>query len=235
MVLVLDDVIAGYGSIEILHGISTRFEASDITSLIGPNGSGKSTLLKTIVGMLKPRRGQIIFNGEDLAGLRPDLVLRRGIALVLQIRSVFPHMPVKENLEMGAYILRDPEEIRERMEEVYNRFPILKEREDQLAYTLSGGEQRMLELGRALMLHPKMLLLDEPSAMLAPKFRDMVFQKVKEINREGIGIILVEQNVREALKLADRVNVLDLGKIVFKGTRDELMKSDLLVKLYLGG
>lgn len=231
----LDRITSGYGKIEILHGVSMHTKDSNITCVIGPNGSGKSTLLKTVMGLVKPREGKIVFNGEDIAGLKPKKIFSKGLCLVSQARSIFPYLTVLENFEMGGYTIKDRKEVRRRIEEVYSYFPILKEKKKNLANTLSGGEQRMLELGRALLVKPKLLMLDEPSAMLSPKFVDLVFEEIKKINGMGIGIIIVEQNVSKAIKIADYVYVLDAGQNVFEGTPESFLDSEKLVKLYLGG
>jgi branched-chain amino acid transport system ATP-binding protein len=230
----VQDLTVGYGNLEILHGVSVRFMEKGISCVIGPNGSGKSTLLKTIAGLLKPWSGRVVCDGEELTGLEPYGVLRKGISMVAQVRSIFPYLTVLENLQMGAYTVRVRSEIRDRMEEVYKRFPVLKERRQQAAYTLSGGEQRMLEIARALMVRPKILLLDEPSAMLSPKYLDIVYQKIQEIGDEGVTCAIVEQNVRKALSISDYVFVLNLGRNAFEGTGQSFLESNELVSLYLG-
>jgi len=233
--LEVNDVVSGYGKIEVLHGVSLLAKEKDITCVIGPNGSGKSTLLKTIIGLIRPREGEISFNGEAIAGLKPPKILAKGLCLVSQARSIFPNLTVLENLNMGAYTIKDRNEVGKRIEQVYTYFPILKERRKSQAYTLSGGEQRMLELGRALLVKPKMLMLDEPSAMLAPILVDRIFEEIKKINEMGIGIIFVEQNVRKAISFADYVYVLERGKNIFDGNPESFLDSEKLVSLYLGG
>jgi branched-chain amino acid transport system ATP-binding protein len=233
--LEVKDIVSGYGDIEVLRGVSLKVEKGELICVIGPNGSGKSTLLKTIVGAVKPRRGKIILEQTNITGLRPDIVLKKGIAMVPQGRVVFPYMTVLENLEMGAYTIRkDANLLRERLEYVYSLFPRLKEKQKQLAYTLSGGEQMMLCLGRSLMVRPKILMLDEPSLGLAPKYVESVFNMIKEINEEGMTMIVVEQNVRKAMSVANYVYVLDLGKNKFQGTVEDFLSDDRLVKLYMG-
>lgn len=233
--LEVKDVVSGYGDIEVLRGVSMKVEKGELTCVIGPNGSGKSTLLKTIVGAVRPRRGKIILEQTNITGLRPDMVLKKGVAMVPQGRVVFPYMTVLENLEMGAYTIRNYANLlRERLEYVYSLFPRLKEKQKQLAYTLSGGEQMMLCLGRSLMVRPKILMLDEPSLGLAPKYVESVFRMIKEINEEGMTMIVVEQNVRKAMSIADYVYVLDLGKNKFQGTVKDFLSDDRLVKLYMG-
>jgi len=235
MSLKVETIAVAYEKNDVLNGVSIDVAKEKITCVIGPNGSGKSTLLKSIMGFLRPRYGKISFDGQDITGLRPDLILEKGMSMVPQVRNFFPYLTVLENLQMGAYLLRDRNQIEERLEEVYNEFPILRERKRQMAATLSGGEQRMLELGRALILRPRILLLDEPSAMLAPKYLDVIFKKIQKINEGGVTILMVEQKVREALRLADQVYVLDLGQNRFEGTGKEFLGNEELVKLYLGG
>jgi len=235
MILEVNDVVSGYGRLEILHGVSVSVPETKTVALIGPNGAGKSTLLKTIFGYIKPKRGSITFNGEDITGLKPNKILRKGITYVPQGRSVFPYMTVLENLRMGAYINKDSSQFKEALNEVIRMFPILKERKNQMAGTLSGGEQRMLELGRALMLRPKLILLDEPSLGLAPKLVDDTYRTINEIGDMGVTLLIVEQNVRKVLIVADYAYVLDLGKKAFEGTSEHLLSSDRLKSLYLGG
>jgi branched-chain amino acid transport system ATP-binding protein len=213
-----------------------RAEKSRITCIIGPNGAGKSTLLKTIFGILKAEAGSVTFDGEDITGLRPDKTLRRGISYIPQGRSTFPYLTVLENLEMGAYIEKDRELIKRNIEEILDAFPILRERKDKMAGTLSGGEQRMLEFGRALMLRPKAILLDEPSIGLAPKLVNEAFEKVRELNKMGMTIVTVEQNVRKGLSIADYGYILVLGKKAYEGPAKEMLDSYReLLKTYLGG
>jgi ABC-type branched-subunit amino acid transport system ATPase component len=234
MSLEVHDVVSGYGKIEILHGVSITAKRSSITCIIGPNGSGKSTLLKTIIGLVRPRQGSIKFESEETAGLPPNVLLKKGLILISQARSIFPYLTVLENLKMGAYILKGSDILKERLKEVYEQFPILKERGKQKAYTLSGGEQRVLEIGRAMVLQPKLMMLDEPSTMLSPKLVATVFNKIREICGLGIGILMVEQNVRSALNIADFVYVLDQGRNKFSGSKEEFLATAKLVKLYLG-
>jgi ABC-type branched-subunit amino acid transport system ATPase component len=232
--LEVDDVVSGYGKMEILHGVSIRAAQGVVTCIIGPNGSGKSTLLRTIAGLIRARRGLIKFEFENITNLSPPTILKKGLALISQSRSVFPYLTLSENLKMGAYILKDKNIIKQRFKEVYDLFPILKERGQQRAHSLSGGEQRMLELGRAMMLRPKLLMLDEPSAMLSPKLIGTTFAKMKKICQLGIGILMVEQNVKAAFEIADSVYVLDQGENRFNGSTKEFLDTDKLVKLYLG-
>ena len=224
---------AGYGETEILHGVFVKVDEGEIISIIGPNGAGKSTLLKTILGLLKPLEGKIILDAEDITGLDPDRVVRKGICYVPQTENVFPSLTVEENLEMGAFIRTD--DYKSRMKEVYGIFPHLKERRSDRAGKLSGGQRQMVAIGRALMLEPKVLLLDEPSASLAPKLVQLIFEKIHEINRSGVAILMVEQNTREALKLAHRAYVLTMGRNRFHDTGEALLNNKEVGKLYLGG
>jgi ABC-type branched-subunit amino acid transport system ATPase component len=233
--LTVDGVTAGYGTMDILHGVALRVDAGEIVSVIGPNGAGKSTAFKTIVGFLHPRVGRVRFNGEDITGLRPDLVLRRGLAYVPQGRIVFPQMTVLENLEMGAYIERDAGRIAAALERVYALFPVLAERQRQRAGTMSGGEQQMVAIARALMTTPTLILLDEPSLGLSPKFVTLIFDKLVEMKRAGYTLMLVEQNAARALAVADRGYVLELGRNRFEGTGQRLLADPEVKRLYLGG
>jgi len=233
--LVAESLTAGYGRIDILHGVSLSVAANEIVSIIGPNGAGKSTAFKTIVGLLTPRTGRVLFNGEEITGLRPDLVLRRGLAYVPQGRIVFPQMTALENLEMGGFIERDGERLAAALERVYTLFPILHERRRQKAGTMSGGEQQMVAMGRALMTHPRLILLDEPSLGLAPKFVTLIFEKLVEMKATGYTLMLVEQNATRALAIADRAYVLELGKNRFEGPGPELLVDPEVKRLYLGG
>lgn len=230
----VDNVTAGYGNIEILHGVSIRAEKSKITCIIGPNGAGKSTLLKAIFGFIKPKRGKVTLDGEDITGLRPDAILKKGISYILQGRSVFPHLTVLENLQLGAYIRNDKEQIKRDIETIFNLFPIIDKRRHYKAGTLSGGEQRMLELGRALLLNPKVALLDEPSIGLAPKFTEMIYEKVKEMKSTGITFLIVEQNVRKVLSVSDYGYLLELGKVKHEAPTKDFLNSSEIMKLYLG-
>jgi len=233
--LVAESLTAGYGRIDILHGVSLTVAANEIVSVIGPNGAGKSTAFKTIVGFLTPRAGRVIFNGEDVTGLRPDIVLRRGLAYVPQGRIVFPQMTVLENLEMGAYIERDPARIAAALEQVYAMFPILAERRKQKAGTMSGGEQQMVAIARALMTTPRLILLDEPSLGLSPKFVTLIFDKLVDLRRAGYTLMVVEQNATRALAVADRGYVLELGRNRFEGPGRQLLTDPEVKRLYLGG
>ncbi len=226
---------AGYGKMPILHGVTLEVRHGEMVSVIGPNGAGKSTAFKTIVGFLRPSDGRVVFDGQDITGLRPDQVLHRGLAYVPQGRIVFPQMTVLENLEMGAYIERDGRRIREALERVYALFPILAARRRQRAGTMSGGEQQMVAIGRALMTTPKLVLLDEPSLGLSPKFVALIFERLSEMKRAGYTLMVVEQNAARALAVADRGYVLELGKNRFEGTGEALLTDPEVKRLYLGG
>ena len=226
---------AGYGKMPILHEVSLIIAPGELVAVIGPNGAGKSTTFKVIVGFLKPTQGRVLFDGDDITGLRPDQVLRRGLAYVPQGRIVFPQMTVLENLEMGGYTERNPVRIREALERVYALFPILAERRHQKAGTMSGGEQQMVAIGRALMTTPKLVLLDEPSLGLSPKYVSLIFQKLVEMKRAGYTLMLVEQNAAKALSVADRGYVLELGRNRFEGSGRTLLDDPEVKRLYLGG
>jgi len=233
--LVAQGLTAGYGRIDILHEVSLTVGVHEIVSIIGPNGAGKSTAFKTIVGCLTPRTGRVLFNGEDITGTRPDLVLRRGLAYVPQGRIVFPQMTVLENLEMGAYTERDPRRVAAALDQVYRLFPILAERRRQAAGTMSGGEQQMVAIARALMTTPRLILLDEPSLGLSPKFVTLIFEKLVEMRQAGYTLMLVEQNATRALAVADRGYVLELGRNRFEGAGRTLLADPEVKRLYLGG
>jgi ABC-type branched-subunit amino acid transport system ATPase component len=200
--------------------------------VIGPNGAGKSTLIKSIFGLLPPRRGRVVLRGEDLAGLRPHSITRRGMSYVPQLDNIFQSLTVEENLQMGTLESRTA---RARMEAIYDLFPRLGERHKQVAGTMSGGERQMLAMGRALMPEPQILLLDEPSAGLAPAFVEAIFEKIAEINQQGVTIVMVEQNARRALGMSSRGYVLDVGQNRFEGRGEELLKDPKVAELYLGG
>ena len=225
-------ITAGYGETEILHRVFVKVNQGEIVSIVGPNGAGKSTLLKTILGLLKPREGKVILEAEDITGLDPDRIVRKGICYVPQTDNVFASLTVEENLEMGAFIRKD--NYQNRIQEIYTIFPDLKERRKDRAGKLSGGQRQMVAIGRALMLEPKIILLDEPSASLAPKLVRLIFQKITEINRSGVGILMVEQNIREALRIADQAYVLAMGRNRFHDTGQALLNNQEVGKLYLG-
>jgi ABC-type branched-subunit amino acid transport system ATPase component len=233
--LVVDRIRAGYGKIDILHDVSLAVRVGEIVSVIGPNGAGKSTAFKAIVGFVPPRGGRVVFDGAPLGGLRPDQVLRRGLAYVPQGRIVFPQMTVLENLEMGAYIERDTGQVKTSLDRVFTLFPILAERRRQKAGTMSGGEQQMVAIARALMTSPRLVLLDEPSLGLSPKFVTMIFDKLVEMKRSGFTLMIVEQNAARALAVADRGYVLELGTNRFEGAGHALLEDPEVKRLYLGG
>ncbi|MBS4189571.1 ABC transporter ATP-binding protein [Bacillus sp. FJAT-49705] len=222
-----------YGKIQALKGITLNVEQGKIVTLLGANGAGKTTTMKTIVGLLKPQNGKIEFLGENVTGLRPDQLLRKGIALVPEGRAILGSMTVIENLEMGAYHRKD-NEIDKDVEKVMMHFPILKERKEQLGGTLSGGQQQMLAIARALLSRPKLLLLDEPSMGLAPLIVADIFKIIREIKDNGTTVLLVEQNARQALKIADYGYVMETGKIIIKGKASDLLKDPRVVEAYLG-
>ena len=232
-ILEAEKITAGYSEIDILHDVSIRVKSGEIVSIIGPNGAGKSTLLKTIFGILKPRQGKIIFQNEGITGLTPDKIVKKGISYVPQVDNIFPSMTIQENLEMGAFIRND--DYSQRLDEIYQLFPILMEKRKQKAGQLSGGQRQMVAMGRALMLDPRILLLDEPSAGLAPVLVSMIFEKIKEINSTGVSIMIVEQNAREALKMAHHGYVLAMGKNVLDDKGDALLVNEEIGRLYLGG
>jgi len=222
--LTVKDIHSGYEGLEILHGVSLTVEKGEINCIIGPNGSGKSTLLKTIFGFVKPKKGEILFDGEDITGHEPQQILRKGMCYVLQRRSIFPYLSVGKNLKMGAYIREDKENVEKDMESVFKLFPVLREKRDRIAGNLSGGEQRMLEFARALMVHPKLILLDEPSAGLAPKVVKSTLSLITEMReKEGITFLIVEQKVRTVLEISDCGYVVELGKIKSKGNSQDLL------------
>jgi ABC-type branched-subunit amino acid transport system ATPase component len=228
-------ITAGYGKMAILHDVTLEVRAGEMVSVIGPNGAGKSTAFKSIVGFLRPTSGRVRFDGQDITGLRPDQVLHRGLAYVPQGRIVFPQMTVLENLEMGAYIERDAGRIRQALDRVYTLFPILAQRRGQKAGTMSGGEQQMVAIARALMTTPKLILLDEPSLGLAPKFVSLIFDKLSEMRHAGFTLMVVEQNAARALAVADRGYVLELGRNRFEGRGPALLQDAEVKRLYLGG
>jgi len=225
---------SGYGRLEILQGVSLTVERAAIAGVIGPNGAGKSTLLKAIFGYLRPWAGSISLDGQSLVGLRPDQVMQRGIGFVAQAGGLFADMTVHDNLVLGGYGLGSRHERHAAVDAVYAEFPLLRDRRRQRAGSLSGGEQRALALARALVTRPRLLLLDEPSAALAPRFIDSVYASIARLNRAGIALLIVEQNVEMILSVAHRVFVLDLGKNAFDGTPAELRSSDRIRRLYLG-
>jgi branched-chain amino acid transport system ATP-binding protein len=232
--LSISGVIAGYGRGDILHGVDLEVEAGSITCVIGPNGAGKSTVLKVVSGLLRPRSGVIIFDGETISSRAPREVVGRGIVHVPQERSLFPSMNVWDNVLMGGYIL-SRNAVRRRIEEVAQRFPIVGERRRARAGSLSGGEQKIIEIARAMMLEPRVVLMDEPSMGLDPKGRRVVFQTVKELNQAGTTVVLVEQNARSGLEIADRGAVMESGVVRLEGDAHALLDDADVARLYLGG
>ncbi|HWR44067.1 ABC transporter ATP-binding protein [Sporomusa sp.] len=233
--LKVDNINVYYGAIHALKGISVEVNQGEIVTLIGANGAGKSTTLRTISGLLKPKTGQITFEGQNIAGVPAQNIVKLGISQVPEGRRVFAHMSVLENLELGAYLRSDTKEIKEDMDKVFTRFPRLGERRSQLSGTLSGGEQQMLAMGRALMSRPRILLLDEPSMGLAPLLVKEIFSIIKDINQTGTTILLVEQNAHMALSIANKAYVLETGRIILSGDAKELAESEEIRKAYLGG
>ena len=230
--LKIEDLKVNYGGIEAVKGISFEVPENEIVTLIGANGAGKSTTVRTISGLLKPAAGKITFNGDDITGLPPYEIVSKGITLVPEGRRVFPDLTVLENLKAGAYLRKD--DIKQDLEWVYELFPRLKERSWQAAGTLSGGEQQMLAVGRALMSKPKLMMMDEPSMGLAPLIVKDIFDIIKEIVRQGVTILLIEQNANMALQTANDAYVLEVGKITMKGTGKELLDNEEVRKAYLG-
>lgn len=224
-----------YGMIQAVRNVDFTVKEGEIVSLIGANGAGKSTILKTLSGLIHPSEGEIVYLGENIASTSAKKIVEKGLVQVPEGRHVFPGLTVKENLELGAFLRKDKEEIQKNMEAVFERFPILKERKDQDAQTLSGGEQQMLAMGRALMSRPKLLLLDEPSMGLAPIFIREIFKIIQEIQKTGTTVLLIEQNAKMALSISNRAYVLETGSVVLSGTGQELLESDEIQKAYLGG
>ena len=234
-ILHVEDLNVYYGTIHAVKGISFDVEEGEIVTLIGANGAGKSTTLNTVAGLLKPREGKVEFEGESLLGVPPHSIVSKGIALCPEGRRVFLQMSVRENLEMGAFTRRDSAEIAASLEDVFQRFPRLKERENQVAGTLSGGEQQMLAMGRALMSKPRLLMLDEPSMGLAPILVQEIFDIIEQLHSAGTTVLLVEQNARMALSVADRAYVLETGKVSMSGKASELANDQRVKQAYLGG
>jgi neutral amino acid transport system ATP-binding protein len=233
VVLRADDLVAGYiPEVDILNGVSLEVREGEVVTVIGPNGAGKSTLIKTIFGLLRPRRGHVLFRDQEITGRKPHDITRGGMSYVPQLDNVFPSLTVYENLEMGSLA---PARTSERTEHMFELFPRLGERRDQVVGTMSGGERQMVAMARALMPDPQVLLLDEPSAGLAPAFVDAIFDKCGEINRTGVTLVMVEQNARRALGMSNRGYVLDVGTNRFQGTGRELLEDPNVAELYLGG
>jgi len=233
-VLRLENVHARYGAVNVLHGISIEVNKGELVALVGANGAGKTTILSAIVGILRPYLGMIKFKGESINDFPPEMIVRRGIAMVPEDREIFPALTVEQNLRLGAFIHRKRGGFGNDRDEMFELFPILKERQDQPAGTLSGGEQQQLAIARALMSHPQLLILDEPSLGLSPKLVEQVFRLLMTLHAKGMTILLVEQNVMKALKIADRVYVIRMGRVEAFGTPDQLRRSVDLESSYLG-
>jgi branched-chain amino acid transport system ATP-binding protein len=234
MNLLVENLNVSYGKVQVLWDVTFKVDKGTLVSIIGPNGAGKTTLIKTISGLLKPFQGKIIFGGENIAGKPPHLIKKLGISTVPEGRGLFPNLTVRENLIMGSYVIKDKRKIEDALKFVYDLFPILSERGDQLAGSLSGGEAQMLSIGRALMSAPKMLLFDEPSLGLAPMIVERMFDVIKTLKGRGITILLVEQHVQHALELADYSYILENGRIVLEGEGKELLENPHLKRHYLG-
>jgi len=232
--LKIQNLKSGYNGMEILRGIDFEIKPAEIVAIIGPNGAGKSTLLKSIFNLAEIYSGKIIFKDKDLIGLPTYQLISLGVSYVPQGRHVFSSLTVRENLEMGAFIMEDQELIKRNLDDVFKKFPFLKEKQNDYAFTLSGGQQQMLAIARALIQDPELLLLDEPSLGLAPKVIKEIFEKILEIKREGISIIIVEQNAQKAVEIADRTYILENGKIVLEGGR-EILKDEKIKDIYFGG
>lgn len=235
MLLELKNVEAAYGNIKALKGINLSVPEGKIVTLIGANGAGKSTTMKTIMGIMKPISGDILFKGESIAGMKTHNIVKKGVVLVPEGRQILQNMSVRENLEMGAYQRKDPEGIKEDLSKVFERFPRLFERQNQFGGTLSGGEQQMLAIGRAVMAKPEVMLLDEPSMGLAPLVVQQIFDVIRDINKMGTTVLLVEQNARKALQIADYAYVMETGRIVMEGPAQEVASNPDVMAAYLGG
>lgn len=235
MILELKHVYASYGPFDVLKDVNMSVYTSELVCMIGPNGAGKSTVLKTIFGFLKARHGKILYDGNDITGEHPTHILRIGISYVFQQHSVFPKMTVLENLELGAYILDNRAQVKQSIEKIFYLFPILKEKRGTSAGVLSGGQQRMLEIGRALMLTPKLLLLDEPTIGLSPIVINEIFVKIREINQSGTTILMVEQNAKRALEICHRAYILENGTPRLEGSGQDFLRNPEVKRLYLGG
>lgn len=233
LILDMQSLIGGYGGNDILKGASLTVQRNEIVVIVGPNGAGKSTLMKSAFGLVKIREGAVVFQGENITNMRPDLVVRRGITYVPQEKNVFPTMTVQENLEMGAYLRKGG--IAEKMEMIFHIFPRLKERRKQAAGSMSGGERQMVAMGRALMLDPALVLMDEPTAGLSPLFIEQTFERIVEINKLGISVLMVEQNAKQALEIAHRGYVLAMGRNRHEDTGEGLLNNQEIAEMFLGG
>lgn len=233
--LELKSVFAGYGAVPALRNVSITVANGEVVALVGPNGAGKTTVLRTISALLKPTSGEVSFNGQKLNGRNPADVVKAGIAHCPEERKVWPHMTVEENLELGAYVLTGQDQIKRKLEEIYTDFPVLKERRTEMAGRLSGGQQQMLAIGRALMSEPKLIMFDEPSLGLSPILMQQVATIIRTVHSKGVSVLLVEQNVEMALKLADRAYVVGTGQIVAEDKASSMLNNPSLLKAYLGG
>ncbi len=227
-----ENIVAGYTEINILHGVSLKLKEGEIVSIVGPNGAGKTTLLRVIFGLLQPSEGGVYFRGEDITSLEPHERVKMGLGYVPQEGNIFSSLTVLENLEMGGYI---KENVSEAISKVFDIFPAIRDRKDEKAENLSGGERQMVAIGRALVLEPEVLLLDEPGAALAPDLKDMVYEKIGKINETGTSLIIIEQNAKKALKNSDRGYVLKMGKNEYEGKGEELLSNEDILEFYLGG
>jgi branched-chain amino acid transport system ATP-binding protein len=232
--LEVNNVNAGYGVVQILWDVSFNIKEKEFVCIIGPNGAGKTTLVRTIAGLLPPKSGTIRFKGENLEKLPPYEIIKKGVTMVPEGREIFPRMTVEENIRLGAYTVRDKEKVADSKERVYQIFPVLKKKEKTLAQNLSGGEQQMLVIGRSLMSNPQLLILDEPSLGLAPIIVEKVLDTLQTINEDGVTILLVEQNIRDSLNIANRAYVLEEGKIIIEGEARELLNNTHIKEVYLG-
>ena len=232
--LEIENLSSAYGMVQILNGVNFKVEEKEIVSIIGPNGAGKTTLVKTIMGFLHPKTGSIKFKGENIDKMSTYEIVKKGLTMIPEGREIFPRMSVEENLQLGAYSIKDKAKIKETKEKVFDIFPVLKKKEKALAQTLSGGEQQMLVICRSLMSNPQLLILDEPSLGLAPIIVEKVLDTVRTINEEGVTILLVEQNIHDSLNVADRGYVLEEGKIVLEGKSRELLSNSHIKEVYLG-
>jgi branched-chain amino acid transport system ATP-binding protein len=231
----VDKIDVAYGDVQVLYEVSLDIQKGELVAVIGSNGAGKTTLLKTISSLLKPSTGTIVYKNETISGLGPDRIVSKGLVQVPEGRLLFPDMSIRENLEMGAYLTRDKQVIQARFSEVYELFPVLKERRNQLAGTLSGGEQQMLAVGRGLMAGPELFMFDEPSLGLAPKLVQSIFEMIEHINKSlDVTVLLVEQNVRQSCEISDRAFVLENGRMVLQGTGVEMLENSHVREAYLG-
>jgi branched-chain amino acid transport system ATP-binding protein len=232
--LEVEKISAAYGLVQILWNVSFKIREKEIVSIIGPNGAGKSTLVKTIIGLLPAKTGTIRFKDENIENLPPYEIVKKGVTLIPEGRDIFPKMTVEENMLLGAYTIKDKNEVKESKERIYQIFPVLKKKEKALAQTLSGGEQQMLVICRSLMSNPQLLILDEPSLGLAPILVGKVLDTLRKINEEGVTLLLVEQNIRDSLNIADRGYVIEKGKIIIEGEGRELLSNEHIKEVYLG-